>query len=235
MPLISLRNIGKTYKTGDESVEALKDITLDIDAGEFVVIVGPSGSGKSTLLHLIGGLDSPTAGEIRVDGRLLDRMNDRQISRYRNHEIGFIFQDFHLQPHLDIVENVEIPLMFSGSRKRKEATIAKKARDLLVSIGLKDRLSHRPSEISGGQKQRVAIARALINKPKIILADEPTGNLDSVTGKKTITLLKRLHKENAVTMIVVTHDREIANYAERIVEIKDGRLIEQNKFDKFTG
>jgi len=164
----------------------------------------------------------------------LGLMNDRQISRYRNREIGFVFQDFHLQPHLNIVENVEIPLMFSGFRKRKESTMAKKAKELLSSIGLKDRLAHRPTEISGGQKQRVAIARALINKPKIILADEPTGNLDSVTGKKIITLLKRLHHDNAVTMVVVTHDREIARYAERIIEIKDGRLVEQNKFDKFT-
>jgi len=234
MSLISLKNVGKIYTAGNEQVEALKDITLEIAEGEFVVIVGPSGSGKSTLLHLIGGLDTPTSGEIKVGGRILGDMKDRQISRYRNREIGFIFQDFHLQPHLNIVENVEIPLMFSGTRKRKEATIAKKAKELLMSIGLKDRLKHRPSEISGGQKQRVAIARALINKPKIILADEPTGNLDSVTGKKTITLLKRLHKENAVTMIIVTHDREITRYAERIVEIKDGRLIEQNKFEKFT-
>ena len=234
MTLISLKNVGKIYTAGSEHIEALKDISLGIAEGEFVVIVGPSGSGKSTLLHLIGGLDSPTSGEIKVDGRTLGQMNDRQISRYRNREIGFVFQDFHLQPHLNIVENVEIPLMFSGSRKRKEATMAKKAKELLSSIGLKDRLAHRPSEISGGQKQRVAIARALINKPKIVLADEPTGNLDSVTGKKIITLLKRLHRDNAVTMVVVTHDREIARYAERIIEIKDGRLVEQNKFNKFT-
>jgi len=234
MTLISLENIGKIYTVGNESIEALKDINIRIAKGEFVVIVGPSGSGKSTLLHLIGGLDKPTSGIIKIDGKILNNLGDKKLSQYRNRDVGLVFQDFHLHPHLNIVENVEMPLIFAGARKRKEATLEKKAKELLTSVGLKERLTHRPSEISGGQKQRVAIARALINKPKIILADEPTGNLDSQTGKKIITLLKRLHGEKETTMIIVTHDREIARYAERIMEIKDGRLIEENKFEKFT-
>ncbi len=234
MTLISLENICKTYRTGGEAVDALKDISFEIKKGEFIVIVGPSGSGKSTLLHLMGGLDNPTSGLIKIDGKALSGRSDKQISRYRSREIGFIFQDFHLLPYLNVVENVEIPLMFSGSRIRKEATLERKAKELLASFGLNERLNHRPAEISGGQKQRVAIARALINKPKIILADEPTGNLDSQTGKKIIALLKRLHKEQDMTMVIVTHDREIAKNAERIIEIKDGRLVERNKFEKFT-
>jgi putative ABC transport system ATP-binding protein len=234
MTFISLKNVDKTYRSGDESVEALKDVSLEIEKGEFIAIVGPSGSGKSTLLHLIGGLDSASTGEVIVDGKPLNSLNDKRLSRYRNREIGFIFQEFHLQNGLNLVENVEIPLMFAGTKNRKETSMQKKAEEILSSVGLNNRFRHRPSEISGGQKQRVAVARALINNPKIILADEPTGNLDSQTGKKIITLLKRLHKEKKITMLVVTHDREIARHAERIVEIKDGRIIEKNGFDKFT-
>lgn len=234
MHQIQLNNVSKTYTVGAESVEALKNITLSIRKGEFLTIVGPSGSGKSTLLHLIGGLDAPTEGEIIVDGTELTLLNDRQLSKYRNADIGFIFQDFHLQPYLTATENVEIPLMFATSRKRKIATIEKKAKQLMAAVGLSSRLQHRPSEISGGQKQRVAIARALIGSPKILLADEPTGNLDSVTGKKIIQLLKKVHKDKKITVIVVTHDHEIAKYADRIVEIKDGALITKNRFRKFT-
>jgi putative ABC transport system ATP-binding protein len=234
MPLITLNKVGKTYRAGDESVDALKDVSLEIEKGEFVVIVGPSGSGKSTLLHLIGGLDTPSRGKVVVDGIDLSDMNDRKLSRYRNREIGFIFQEFHLHKGYDLVENVEIPLVFSAGKIRRETTMKKKSEEILSSVGLKGRFRHHPSEISGGQKQRVAIARALINNPKIILADEPTGNLDSQTGKKIIALLKRLHKEKDVTMLVVTHDREIARHAERTIEIKDGRIIEKNHFDKFT-
>jgi putative ABC transport system ATP-binding protein len=234
VPLIKLNQVGKIYRVGEEEILALKSIDLEINKGEFVVIVGPSGSGKSTLLHLIGGLDKPTHGEISVDGAIINKMRDRELSRYRNGKIGFIFQDFHLQNYLNIVENVEIPLMFSKSKIRKESTIQKKAREILISIGLKERLNHHPNQISGGQKQRVAIARALINDPKIILADEPTGNLDSATGGKIIKLLKRIHKEKGVTVVVVTHDRDIAKHADRIVEIRDGQLIERNRFEKFT-
>jgi putative ABC transport system ATP-binding protein len=234
LPLIKLDKVSKTYKVGTEEIEALRFIDLEIEKGEFVVIVGPSGSGKSTLLHLIGGLDKPTSGEILVEGITLNKMKDRPLSKYRNGKIGFIFQDFHLQNYLNLVENVEIPLMFSHSKIRKESTMQKKAKNILDSIGLKERLNHHPNQISGGQKQRVAIARALINDPKIILADEPTGNLDSITGNKIIKLLKRIHKEKGVTVVVVTHDREIAKHADRIIEIKDGQILGQNNFEKFT-
>lgn len=232
--MIELQNIQKIYKTGDETVTALKNINLNIDDGEFVAIVGPSGSGKSTLLHLIGGLDKPSDGNIVVDGKNLRKLKDKDLSRYRNKEIGFVFQDFHLQAHLTLLENVEIPLMFASGKRRKEATMQKKAKELLQLVDIGDRMNHRPSEISGGQKQRTAIARAIINKPNILLADEPTGNLDSVTGKSIIDLLKMLHKKEKMTVIVVTHDREIAKFAERIVEIKDGLLIESTSFKKFT-
>lgn len=235
MPLISLRDVGKSYLSGEESVTALKGINLEIEKGEFLVIVGPSGSGKSTLLHLIGGLDSPTSGDIVVDGKDLSLLNDRDLSRYRNREIGFVFQEFHLHKGFNLVENVRVPLLFASGKILKPKTMKKKAEEMLSAVELKKRLRHLPSQISGGQKQRVAIARALINNPKIILADEPTGNLDSQTGKKIIRLMKRLHREKGTTLIVVTHDRNIAEHADRMVEIKDGRLIEKNHFDKFTG
>ncbi len=232
--MIELKNVKKIYRTYDEEVLALKGINLSIADGEFVAIVGPSGSGKSTLLHLIGGLDKPTEGEVIVEGKNLAALKDRDLSRYRNKEIGFVFQDFNLQSHLTLLENVEVPLMFAGGKKRKEATMQKKAKQLLEAVEVGERMNHRPSEISGGQKQRAAIARAIINKPHILLADEPTGNLDSVTGKSIIDLLKQLHKNENMTLIVVTHDREISKYAERVVEIKDGRLLEKNTFSKFT-
>jgi len=234
MALISLKGVEKIYRSGEESVTALDGIDLEIEKGEFIAIVGPSGSGKSTLLHLIGGLDTPSGGDIIVDGKKLSLLNDKKLSRYRNREIGFIFQEFHLHKSLNLVENVEIPLIFSGRKNRKEKLMEKKAEDVLASVELKNRLRHHPSEISGGQKQRVAIARALINNPRIILADEPTGNLDSQTGKKIISLLKRLHKEKGTTMLVVTHDREIAGHADRMIEIRDGRLLRSNHFETFT-
>jgi putative ABC transport system ATP-binding protein len=224
VPLIRLNQVGKTYKVAGEEIHALKSVSLEIEKGEFVVIVGPSGSGKSTLLHLIGGLDKPTTGEIFVDDESLNKMRDRKLSHYRNSKIGLVFQDFNLQNYLTVTENVEIPLMFTSSKNRRESALRKKAVALLESVGLKERLKHHPNQISGGQKQRVAIARALINKPKIILADEPTGNLDSATGAKIIHLLKKIHRENGVTLLVVTHDREIAKHADRIIEIRDGKL-----------
>ncbi len=232
--MIELLNVHKVYRTGDETVEALKNITLTIADGEFVAIVGPSGSGKSTLLHLIAGLDKTTEGTITVEGKNLQKLKDREISKYRNKTIGLVFQDFHLQQHLTLLENVEVPLMFAPGKKRKEATMQKKGKELLELVDVGDRMHHRPSEISGGQKQRTAIARAIINKPAILLADEPTGNLDSVTGQSIIALLKKLHKKESMTLVVVTHDREIAKYADRTIEIKDGRLLEKNRFEKFT-
>jgi len=223
--MLQLTNVSKTYHVGDESIPALKNINLEIDDGEFVAIEGPSGSGKSTLLHLIGGLDTPTSGEIKVNRKIINGLKDRELSKYRNREIGFVFQDFQLQSGLNVLENVEVPLMFATGRKRREATIEKKSRELLKNVGLEDRLAHRPTEISGGQKQRAAIARALVNKPKILLADEPTGNLDSVTGRAIIGLLRHLHAREKTTMVIVTHDRDIAKYADRMIHIRDGQII----------
>lgn len=231
--MIELTNIQKIYKTGRESVEALKNVSFHIKTGEFVVVVGASGSGKSTLLHLIGALDKPTSGEIRVNGRVLADLSDKGLSYYRNEEIGFIFQEFHLLQHLNILENVQVPSLFNKTMQIKKKKIKQKAKELLKMFGLEARLSHRPSEISGGQKQRVAIARALINNPKILLADEPTGNLDSITGKKIIQLLRKIQIEQKITTIIVTHDREIAKNADRIIEMKDGVLIKKNHFGQF--
>lgn len=222
--MIELKNIHKLYRMGDETVEALKNINLTIKDGEFVAIMGPSGSGKSTLLHLIGGLDKPTDGEINVDGKNLLTMKDKELSHYRNKEIGFVFQDFHLQSHLTLLENVEIPLMFATGKTRKDSTMKKRAKEMLEQVDVGERMHHRPSEISGGQKQRAAIARAIVNKPNMLLADEPTGNLDSQTGKSIIALLRQLHLKEKITLIVVTHDPEIAKQAERIIEIKDGSI-----------
>jgi len=230
--MIELKNIQKIYTTGDEQVAALKNINLTIKDGEFVAIIGPSGSGKSTLLHLIGGLDKPTEGEINVNGKNIQKLKDKELSNYRNKEIGFVFQDFHLQSHLTLLENVEIPLMFSTTQKRNDASMKKKAEELLKLVDVSERMKHRPSEISGGQKQRTAIARAIINDPHILLADEPTGNLDSATGKAIIDLLKKLHKKENMTLIIVTHDNEIAKFADRIIEIKDGLIVTKTKSTK---
>lgn len=228
MSRIQLNNVSKTYTVGTEAIEALRNINLTIEKGEFLAIVGPSGSGKSTLLHLIGGLDTPTGGTITVDDQEIGALKDTPLSTYRSKKVGFIFQDFKLQPHLTTLENVRMPQLFSRAKRKQSA------KAMLEKVGLGKRLHHKPTEISGGQKQRVAIARALINKPDIIIADEPTGNLDSVTGKKIITLLKKIHKESGVTMIIVTHDQNIAKHAHRIVEIKDGKLKHKNDFTKFT-
>lgn len=227
MSRIQLNNVSKTYTVGTTSVEALKNINLTIEEGEFLAIVGPSGSGKSTLLHLLGGLDAPTKGSITVDNEDIGKLKDTNLSTYRSQKVGFIFQDFKLQPHLTALENVRMPQLFSRAKEKQSP------QSILTKVGLSKRLHHKPNEISGGQKQRVAIARALINKPSIIIADEPTGNLDSVTGKKIIDLLKKIHKEEGVIMIIVTHDQNIAQHAHRIVEIKDGKLKEKNNFKRF--
>lgn len=231
--MIEIKNLSKSYKVGDQKVDALKDINLKIKKGEFLVIVGPSGSGKSTLMHLLSGLDKPTTGTIIVNGHDLSKMKDKNLSRFRNQKIGYIFQDFKLHPHLNIVDNVKIPLIFNKEKAYKKSTMKKKAKSLLKQVGLQERTNHKPDQISGGQKQRAAIARALVNSPTLILADEPMGDLDTVTGNKIIKLLKQFHESKKVTMIVVTHDLSIAKYASRMVEIKDGKLITKNKFKKF--
>lgn len=226
--MIKLSEVQKTYQIGEGKVAALQKISLEIKEGELLAIVGPSGSGKSTLLHLIGGLDKPSSGTIEVNGKSLKKMGDKTLSRYRNHQIGFIFQDFHLLPHLTLWENVQMPILLSTSKKEQKKDAEKEAKKWLEILGLKDRIHHKPHQVSGGQKQRTAIARALVNKPAILLADEPTGNLDSQTGKKTIELLQQIHRSNKMTMIIATHDKEIAACASRVIEIKDGVLITQN-------
>ncbi|MCC7196675.1 ABC transporter ATP-binding protein [Candidatus Peregrinibacteria bacterium] len=230
--MIEIKDVSKIYHVGNEEIEALSGVSLSIKEGEFVAIVGPSGSGKSTLLHLIAGLDKPSYGEVVVQKKNLALTPDSVLSKYRNRTIGFIFQEFHLLQHLSILENVKVPLMFASHEEK--ASHQKKATELLEDLHLGDRLNHRPNEISGGQKQRVAIARALINAPKIILADEPTGNLDSVTGKAIIDLLKKVHKQKKLTLIIVTHDKEIAKAAQRVIEIKDGKLVTKNRPTRFT-
>jgi len=220
--LIDIKALSKEYVIGKEKVLALKDINLTIHEGEIVALIGPSGSGKSTLLNVIGGLDTPSRGDISIMQKSLKAMNDFQLSTYRNETIGFIFQFFNLQPYLSVQENVEIPLIFRGEDPAKRGEASRKA---VESVGLIDRIKHLPSQLSGGQMQRVAIARSIVNQPKIILADEPTGNLDRNTGIEIMNLIKQINKQLNTTVIIVTHDSFIANQADRIIKLSDGKLV----------
>jgi len=219
-PMIRLEGITKTYDMGLTQVHALRGVTLEIAANEYVAIMGPSGSGKSTLMNIIGCLDVPTEGLYRLSGQLASDMDDDELARVRNQEIGFVFQTFHLLPRSDALRNVELPLVYGGlvGRERHERAMA-----ALEAVGLGDRVHHRPNELSGGQRQRVAIARALSNHPSIILADEPTGALDSRTGEEIMELFTRLH-EGGNTIILVTHEEHIAHYAHRVVRVLDGQI-----------
>ena len=222
-PIISLSNVSKSYKLGDDIiVNALNDVDLQIKKGEFVAIIGPSGSGKSTLMHIIGILDKPTSGRVMLEEHNVAKMSEEDLASLRNTHIGFVFQAFNLLPRTSAVENVELPLIYSGvtSQTRKKRAIA-----ALETVGLKERMNHTPSQLSGGQQQRVAIARALINHPSLILADEPTGNLDSKSGDEIIELLKDLN-EKGNTIVIVTHELEIAQKAKRIIHVKDGQIVE---------
>ena len=218
--VIELKGITKTYRLGDEVLNALEDVNLTVRTGEFIAITGPSGSGKSTLANIIGGLDRPTSGSVVVDGNDLSHVRDRRLSDYRNHSIGFVFQSFNLQGTQTALENVMLPLVFARMKSKERKARAKAC---LEAVGLSDRLKHRPSQLSGGQRQRVAIARALATKPSIILADEPTGNLDSARGEEIMKLLKDLNTQG-ITLIVITHDMAIAKQADRIIQIKDGKV-----------
>jgi putative ABC transport system ATP-binding protein len=213
--------VNKIYDMGSIQVEALKNASISIETGEFVSIMGPSGSGKSTLMHILGCLDQPTSGQYYLDGEEVSAFSKNKLAWVRNIKIGFVFQTFNLLPHLNILKNVELPLMYAGINSKKRSNIAK---DLLHRLGLGDRLTHKPSELTGGQRQRVAIARAVINQPSIILADEPTGNLDSQSGSDILSIFKELHKQNN-TIIMVTHDQNIANIANRIISLKDGEVL----------
>ena len=220
MPLISLRHISKIYKMGDEELRANDDISLDISRGEFVAIVGKSGSGKSTLMNIIGALDVPTEGNYYLDGRDTSKMNDNELAEVRNHKLGFIFQQYNLLPKLSILENVELPLLYQGVREPERK---QKAMQELEKVGLKDKAYNRPKQLSGGQQQRVSIARALAGSPSIILADEPTGALDSKTGREVLGFLKQLNDEGN-TIIMISHDPTLAIQAKRVVQIMDGRI-----------
>jgi putative ABC transport system ATP-binding protein len=219
--VIELRNVCKDYGTGEAKIRAVCEVNLKIKKGESVAIMGPSGSGKSTMLHLIGCLDRPTKGKIFIDGIDVSNLNDNELARIRREKIGFIFQFFNLIPSFTALENAELPMIFSKKPKRKERTI-----ELLKAVGLESRMNHHPNELSGGEIQRVSIARALANEPKIILADEPTGNLDSKSGREVMETLEKLNKDKVVTLLIITHDSSIAKYAKRIVRLKDGKLIE---------
>jgi putative ABC transport system ATP-binding protein len=224
--MIKLENITKVYRMGTENIHALSGIDLVVKEGEFVAIVGPSGSGKSTLLHIIGGLDSPTSGIVSVDGQDLSRASDGELSRYRNRSVGFVFQTFNLHPTYNALENVALPLIFSKMPRTKRIKLAREALEI---VGLTERASHRPNQLSGGERQRVSIARALVVQPRLILADEPTGNLDSKTGDKIIELLVRLNREKGLTLLLVTHNLDVANIAERTIFLRDGRITEEGK------
>ncbi len=221
--VIRLEDVSKTYKLGKQKVNALKEVSLTIQQGEFVAITGASGSGKSTLLQLIGGLDKPTKGLVSVDGKKLAKLSDRKLSIFRNKTVGFVFQFFYLQPFLRLQTNLEVPGMFA--RERRGVRVAR-TKELAVAVGLEDRLRHMPKELSGGQMQRAAIARALLNNPKVILADEPTGNLDSVNGRGIIDLFDKIRHDFGTTVIVVTHDAKVASRADREIVMKDGERLQ---------
>lgn len=218
--LIKANNITKCYKTGKDSLYALNDVSLNINEGDFIAILGPSGSGKSTLMNIIGGLDKPDTGTIEIDGQDLMCMKETAMSKYRNKVIGFVFQSFNLDGSLTALENVMLPLMYAKISRSKRREMAMEA---LKNVGLSDRMTHKPTELSGGQKQRVSVARAIVNNPRIILADEPTGNLDKASGEMVISMLKDLNKKG-YTVLMVTHNGEQAKSANRIIEISDGMI-----------
>lgn len=218
--LIRLRNIVKIYQVGDEQVHALDGINLEIMKNEYVAIMGPSGSGKSTMMNIIGCLDTPTSGLYELNGLNVSDMDDNELARVRNREIGFVFQTFNLLPRSNVLHNVELPLIYAGmpAEERRE-----RAREAIARVGLTERMHHKPNELSGGQRQRVAIARALVTRPSILLADEPTGNLDSKTGEEIMALFDALHREGN-TIILVTHEEDIASHAHRIIKLRDGKI-----------
>ena len=224
MNIINIEHISRVYQVGTEEVRALSDISISIDKNEYVAIMGPSGSGKSTLMNVLGCLDTPTAGKYEFNKNNVSEMNDNDLAKIRNKEIGFVFQTFNLLPRSDAFHNVELPLIYAGVSKAERRSRAKQA---LVDVGLENRMHHKPNELSGGQRQRVAIARALVTNPSIILADEPTGNLDSKTGEEIMLLFNEIHGKGN-TIILVTHEEYIAEHAARIVRLKDG-LVESDK------
>jgi putative ABC transport system ATP-binding protein len=224
MSLISLRNVTKTYHVGEVDVQALRGISLDVDPGDFVTVAGPSGSGKSTCMHILGCLDRPTSGEYLLDGRDVSHLSGDELAAVRNRKIGFVFQGFNLLARTSALENVELPLLY-GTKEGASAR-RKRAMEALAIVGLVDRAEHHPNQLSGGQQQRVAIARALINRPSILLADEPTGNLDSRTSVEIMGIFQRLNAEQGITIVLITHEPTIAEYGSRLVAFKDGHIVQ---------
>ena len=221
--MITLKNISKTYRMGEVDVKALVDVSLSVAPGEFLAIMGPSGSGKSTLMHVLGLLDRPDSGEYFLGKKKINELSDEELSAVRNRLVGFVFQQFHLLPRMTALENAELPLVYAGKHQ-----LVEKARERIKEVGLAERMNHRPNELSGGQQQRVAIARALVNDPLIIMADEPTGNLDSKSKEEIISILKELNQKGK-TVIIVTHEKEVAVHAQRVITMRDGQIISDEK------
>lgn len=219
--MIEINKLDKVYRDGDIEVRALQEVSLTVERGEMVAVMGPSGSGKSTFMNILGCLDQPTAGSYRLNGREVARLSQRELAVLRNRELGFVFQSFNLLPRLTAIQNVELPLIYAGAPPQTRGELAKKA---LFKVGLEHRLHHKPKELSGGQQQRVAIARALVNRPQLILADEPTGNLDSQSSVEIMALFQELH-QTGITVVLVTHEPDIAEFTQRIIRFRDGRVI----------
>jgi putative ABC transport system ATP-binding protein len=231
VPVISVRDLTKTYEIGEVKVHALRGVTLDVERGEFVAATGPSGSGKSTLMHILGCLDHPTSGQYFLDGRDVAELSRNELAEVRNLKIGFVFQGFNLLPRTSALDNVELPLLYTN-RSMKAAERHARAMAALAAVGLTERAHHHPNQLSGGQQQRVAIARALINAPSLLLADEPTGNLDSRTSVEVMGIFQRLNAEQGITVLVITHEHDIAEYATRVVSFLDGRIVRDSPVTK---
>jgi putative ABC transport system ATP-binding protein len=224
MPVISIRDLVKTYHVGEVTVRALRGANLDVEAGEFVAVTGPSGSGKSTLMHILGCLDRPTSGKYILDGKDVSRMSKDELAIIRNRKIGFVFQGFNLLSRTTALDNVELPMLYNGAEKLRSAQRHKRAMEALGAVGLGDRFHHFPNQLSGGQQQRVAIARALVTMPTILLADEPTGNLDTRTSIEVMDIFQRLNVDRGITVLLITHEMDIAEYGTRLVRFRDGRI-----------
>ncbi len=226
MAIIEVKNLIKNYTEGETTTRVLKGISFEVRKGEFLAIMGPSGSGKSTLLHILGLLDNSTSGDYIFDGKSVTNFTEKEVAQLRNHDIGFIFQSFNLLAKTSVLENVKLPLLYSNVPKDEWD---KRAKDAIQSVGLSHRLEHEPSELSGGEKQRVAIARALVNQPRVIFADEPTGNLDSISGKAVMDIIQKLNEEQGHTILLITHETFTAEHAERIIRIQDGEIVKDEK------